>query len=215
MIQFNLLPDVKMQYVKAKRTKRLIISTATLLSIGSIVVVGVLFSVVQFGQKTHIKGLTEDIKIETAKIQSTEGLNELLTVQNQLTLLPDLHKNKMETSRLFDYVTFVSPIGVKVSTLSFDAKAGIIILQGTADEIATVNKFVDNIKAVTYKTQDTVGETVGLPAFSKVSTQLSGDNEEATFKIQLNFDPLIFANTLEVEMKLENQTFSTATEGTQ
>lgn len=215
MIQFNLLPDVKMQYVKAKRTKRLIISTATLLSIGSIVVVGILFSVVQFGQKTHINGLTEDIKIETAKIQSTEGLNELLTVQNQLTLLPDLHKNKMETSRLFDYVTFVSPIGVKVATLSFDAKSGIIILLGTADEIATVNKFVDNIKAVTYKTQNTVGDPTGLPAFSKVSTQLSGDNEEATFKIQLSFDPLIFANTLEVEMKLENQTFSTNTEGTQ
>lgn len=214
MIQFNLLPDVKMQYVKAKRTKRLIISTATLLSIGCIVILGILFSVVQFGQKTHIKGLTNDIKSETAKIKSTEGLNELLTVQNQLTLLPGLHENKMKTSRLFDYITFASPTGVKVTSLSFDAESGIIVAQGNADKIATVNKFVDNIKAVTYKTQNTLDD-IGLPAFSKVSTQLNGDNEEASFRIQLNFDPLIFSNTLDVEMKLEGQTFSTTTEGVQ
>jgi Tfp pilus assembly protein PilN len=208
MIQFNLLPDVKMQYVKAKRTKRLIISTATLVSIGSIVIVGILFSVVQFGQKTHIKGLTEDIKSETAKIQATEGINELLTVQNQLTLLPGLHENRPETSRLFDYVTFMSPNGIQVLSLSFDAGSSSIVIQGSADKISTVNKFVDNIKAITYKTQDN-SEALGAPAFSQVATQLSGDNLEASFRIQLVFDPVIFSNTQEIEMKLDSQTFST------
>lgn len=208
MIQFNLLPDVKMQYVKARRTKRLIISTATLVSIGSIVIIGILFSVVQFGQKTHIKGLTDDIRSETSEIQATEGINELLTVQNQLTILPGLHENRPETSRLFDYVTFMSPNGVQVLSLSFDAVSSSIIIQGSADKISTVNKFVDNIKAVTYKTQDN-SEGLGAPAFSQVATQLSGDNLEASFRIQLVFDPVIFANTQEIEMKLDNQTFST------
>jgi len=213
MIQFNLLPDVKMQYVKAKRTKRLIISTSTLLSIGSVVIIGILFSV-QLAQKAHIKSLTSDIKSETSSIQSTEGLNELLTVQNQLKLLPGLHENKPETSRLFDYVTFVSPEGVKVQSLSFDAVTKLIIVQGSADKIATVNKFVDNIKATTYTAQNN-SEGTNTPAFSQVSTQLNGDNEDASFRIQITFDPLIFANTQNIVMKLENQTFSTNTGGTQ
>lgn len=210
MIQFNLLPDVKMKYVKAKRTKRLIISTATLLSIGSIVVVGILFSVVQFGQKTHINGLTEDIKSETAKIQSIEGLNEILTVQNQLTLLPGLHEKKTETSRLFDYIKFVSPADAKVSSLNFEGSSMIITIQGSADKISTINKFVDNIKAVTYRTQNEIDGT-GLPAYSKVSTQLSGSKKEASFKIEITFDPIIFTNTQEIIMKLENKTYSTET----
>jgi len=183
------------------------------LSLGSIGIVVVLFSV-QIAQKTHIKDLTSDISSETSKIQSIEGLNEILTVQNQLTLLPGLHENKQKTSRLFDYVMFVSPTGVKVQSMSFDAESGIIVLQGGTDKISTVNKFVDNIKATTYTTQnDSDGE--GLPAFSQVSTQLSGDNVDASFRIQVTFDPLIFANTMDVVMKLENQTLSTKNEGTE
>ena len=42
-----------------------------------------------------------------------------------------------------------------------------------------------------------------------MSTQLSGDNDKANFKIQLNFDPAIFDNTKEVTMTLEGQVFTT------
>lgn len=110
MIQFNLLPDVKMKYVKAKRTKKLIISTSLLVSVASVFIVAVLFGVVQIGQKKHISDLTADIKTETKKIQSVENLDELLTVQNQLTLLTELHQKKPQTSRLFDYITFLAQL---------------------------------------------------------------------------------------------------------
>jgi len=84
MIQFNLLPDVKIEYVKAKRTKRIILSGATVVSIAVVVVTALMFSYVHVAQKKHITDLTNDIVSVTADIKSTDNLNNILTVQNQL-----------------------------------------------------------------------------------------------------------------------------------
>ncbi len=208
MIQFNLLPDVKMQYVKAKRTKRLIISTSTLISIVCVGVILLLFSVVQIAQKKHISDLSTDIEVATKKIQSIEGLDEILTVQNQLTLLPGLHEGKPKSSRLFDYLAFVSPTEAKIVSLNFDTVTSTIVIQGTADKIATVNKLVDNIKATTYSVEGQSADSKTAP-FTQVSTQLSGDNEKASYKIDIIYDPVIFENTKEIIMQLEGQSFST------
>ena len=212
MLQFNLLPDVKKEYVKTKRTKRLIMSVSFLVSAVSIGIVLVLFSVVQVAQKQHISDLTEDIKTAERKIQSIEGIDKMLTVQNQLSLLPDLHKQKPETSRLFDYVRFLSPDKVKVSRLNFDATSESLILQGTADSLATVNKFVDNIKAARYRI-DVNGEEdeIQVP-FKQVGTELTGDNELASFKIEMAFDPTIFDNTKDIILILQDQSIRTKPE---
>jgi Tfp pilus assembly protein PilN len=209
MLQFNLLPDVKKEYVKAKRTKRLIVSVSFLVSAVSIGIVALLFSVVQIAQKQHISDLTEDIKASEKRIQSIEDINKMLTVQNQLSLLPELHEDKPKSSRLFNYVAFLSPEKAKVSNLNFDATSESLILQGSADSLATVNKFVDNIKAVRFKEDD--GDTSGemKAPFTQVATELSGDNELASFKIEMEFDQEIFDNTKEILMTLQGQSIST------
>jgi Tfp pilus assembly protein PilN len=208
MLQFNLLPDVKKEYVKTKRTKRLIMSVSFLVSAVSIGIVLVLFSVVQVAQKQHISDLSEDIKAAERKIQAIEDIDKMLTVQNQLSLLPDLHKQKPETSRLFDYVRFLSPEQVKVSRLNFDASSESLIFQGTADSLATVNKFVDNIKAARYRIDSADEDDAQVP-FTQVGTELTGDNELASFKIEMAFDPMIFDNTQDVIMVLKDQTITT------
>ena len=208
MLQFNLLPDVKKEYVKTKRTKRLIMSVSFLVSAVSIGIVLVLFSVVQVAQKQHISDLSEDIKAAERKIQAIEDIDKMLTVQNQLSLLPDLHKQKPETSRLFDYVRFLSPEQVKVSRLNFDASSESLVFQGTADSLATVNKFVDNIKAARYRIDSADEDDVQVP-FTQVGTELTGDNELASFKIEMAFDPMIFDNSQDVIMVLKDQTITT------
>lgn len=208
MIQFNLLPDVKKEYVKAKRTKRLITSVSLLVSAGSVAIVLILFSVVQLAQKRHISSLSDDITEITANIQSIENIDEMLTVQNQLALLPSLHESKPATSRLFSYVAFVSPAQIKVTSLDFDFTSTKMTMQGTSDTLATVNKFVDNIKAVTY-TIDGDDSSVATQPFSQVATQLSSDNDLATFKIDVTFDPVIFDNTRDVIMRLQDQLVTT------
>lgn len=207
MLQFNLLPDVKKEYVKARRTKRLIMSVSFMVSAISLGVVMLLFSVVQIAQKQHISDLSEDIKASESRIQGVENINKILTVQNQLSLLPKLHEAKPKTSRLFTYVKFLSPEKAKVSTLNFDAPTQSIVLQGTADSLATVNKFVDNIKSVKYTVVGS--EDAAASPFKGVATELSGDNEKASFKIEMVYEPTIFDNTKDITMKLQDQTVTT------
>src|SRR6056297_437977 len=143
MIQFNLLPDVKKEYIKARRTKRLIMTSSLVASAASIGVVFLLFLTVQVAQKGNISDLTDDIQSELNSLQSTEDLDQMLTVQNQLNTLPGLHQQKPETSRLFGYLTQVTPEDVTISTLSLDMAANSMKITGRADSLATVNEFAD------------------------------------------------------------------------
>lgn len=200
MIQFNLLPDVKKEYVKAKRLKRLIMSASVLVSAGIVGITVLMFTFVHVAQKRHISSLTSDIENTTTEIKSTDNLNDILTVQNQLSLLPGLHESKPETSRVFDYIAFVSPGTVRLSSLNLNLEDSTVSLSGSADTIATVNKFVDNIKAATYASAGSDDEQA---VYNNVATDLSGGNEGATFSINMGFDEKIFDNTQEILMRIE------------
>lgn len=199
MIQFNLLPDVKKEYVKAKRTKRLIMSAATLASAGAIGVTVLMFTFVHVAQKKHISDLTKDIESRATEIKSTPDLEKILTVQNQLSLLPGLHQGKPETSRLFNYLSFVSPSAVRFANVDLDNELMTIQILGSADSIATVNKLVNNFKVATFTTGEIQDEA---PLFSEVSTTLSGDDTGAEFTINMKFDPVIFNNAQTIIPKI-------------
>lgn len=207
MIQFNLLPDVKKEYVKAKRMKRMIMSTAVLASAGAIGVTVLMFMFVHVAQKKNISDLGKDIQKVTSEIKATPNLDSILTVQNQLSLLPQLHESKPETSRLFDYLSFVSPKEVRISAVEVDTKLASMSVSGSTDSIATVNKLVDNIKAVQYSV---AGSSDSLPTFSNVVTQVTGSNQSAEFRITMAYDPAIYENTHEVGMKLGTEIMTTA-----
>lgn len=216
MIQFNLLPEVKKEYVKTKRTKKMIMSGAIVASIVSVGVVVLLYSIVQFGQKKYISDMTEDIQQVTSDIQSTPNLEQILTVQNQLGLLTGLHEAKPETSRVFDYVAFVTPKEASIASMNIDTVGMTLKLQGKADSIATVNKYVENLKAVTYSVEaESTGAAAKLPVYSAVTTQLSGDNESATFSFSMTYDPTIYNNTKDIVMYLADQTMTTVKKETE
>lgn len=207
MIQFNLLPDVKKEYVKAKRLKRMIMSASILASAGAIGVTVLMFTFVHVAQKKNISDLGKDIQKVTSDIKATPNLDSILTVQNQLSLLPQLHETKPETSRLFDYLSFVSPQSVRISSIDLDTKLTTMTVSGSADSIATFNKFVDNIKAVQYSVS---GSNDMLPTFSNVVTQITGSNQSAEFRITMSYDSAIYDNTHDIGMKLGNETLTTA-----
>ncbi len=209
MIQFNLLPDVKKEYVKAKRTKRLIMSSSMLASIGVVGVTVLMFTFVHVAQKKHINDLSKDIARVTGEIQSTEDLNDILTVQNQLSILPSLHETKPETSRLFDYLSFVSPQQIRVASIDLDTKLASMKISGSADSIATVNKFVDNFKSVKYSIS---GNDQTSPVYSNVVTELSGNNDKADFTVKMTYDSMIFNNTQDIVMKLGTATTAPVSE---
>jgi Tfp pilus assembly protein PilN len=201
MIQFNLLPDVKKEYIKAKRAKRLILSSAVLISTGCIVVVGLMFSFVQIGQKQHIDNLSKDITQESKEIQEIESLTDMLTVQNQLEIVPQLHKEKTQMSRLFDYMARLVPADAKIVRLNLDVDRQSMTIIGEATSVAVIDQLVKTLNAARFNNGD-IEE--GVP-FSEINTRLSSDDTSASFNIDLKFDTLLFDNTKEVVLTINNQ----------
>lgn len=194
MIQFNLLPAVKLEFVKAQRTKRLAMLFSTLVAAGSVVVLAVLFVGVQIVQKKHSRDLSADIKAESSKLESVEDLNKILTIQNQLNSLTSLHDQKPVATRLFEYIKQLTPASVNIAKLSVDFDAHTMSFNGSADTLGNINKFVDTLKFTSYKTQD--AET---NAFSEVVLESFGkDDNDSRYEITLKFDPSIFSSASDV-----------------
>ncbi len=195
MIQFNLLPEVKIQFIKAKRLKRIIMVICGLLSAASVAIFAIVFITVA-SQGAHIENLNKDIKTELSTLQSTKDLDKVLTIQNQLLSLPALHEKKPLASRLFAYITQVTPSEITISSFDIDYDTNIITIDGSAqasdgkNNLSVVNKFVDTIKFTTYKIE---GSETQEKAFKDVILTSSSRQEKgSSYSISLKFEPIIF-----------------------
>jgi Tfp pilus assembly protein PilN len=223
VIQFNLLPDVKKQYIKAKRTKRLIMSVSFLSAACALFIVGVLLSV-QLAQSKNINDLTNDISAGVGELESIGNLNEILTIQRQLESLPALHESKSESSRIFDYLVQLTPSDVKISSVQLNTEEGTITIEGSAPSLASVNRYTDTLRFARY-TADTkinneqgseaedANETEELLAFSNVSTELSRNEERSSYEIRASFDPILFDNTKTIVLIIPNTVTTRSTQG--
>lgn len=202
MIQFNLLPDVKLQYIKAQRLKRLVIVMSTLVSGVCLAVFIVLFLYVRVSQKQEIADLTDDINKSKSTLQQA-GIGKVLTIQNQLTSLSNLHGQKVISSRLFGYLTKVTPSQATISTVNVDFLANTMSIQGNADSLPTINKFVDTLKFTEYPSaeKDENGNPILKRAFKNVvlanysiGGDKAGESARLGYTINFVFEPVIFAN---------------------
>jgi Tfp pilus assembly protein PilN len=195
MIQLNLLPDIKLDYIKTKRTKRTVTLVASLVGGVSLGLLILLFLVVNVLQKQHIANLTENIERDSQTIQSTQDLNKILTIQNQLLALPALHNGKPQTSRLFEYLQKMVPNDVKISQLDTDYATSSMAFTGTAKDIQAVNKFVDTLKFTTYSVDG--GEAT--KAFPEVVlSSFSRGDVTTPYQISVKYDPVLFDGTKKV-----------------
>ncbi|HSW80491.1 MAG TPA: hypothetical protein VLG47_06960 [Candidatus Saccharimonadales bacterium] len=196
MIQFNLLPDVKLQYLKARRTQHLVYTAAIIAIAVSLFILVVLIGTVDVLQKKTIKDLKADIKTSSDQLKNTPNLSKILTVQNQLETLTSLHDNKPVASRLFEFVKDVTPSTASISNLSVDYTANTITITGNAASLDVINTYVDTLKFTTYKKPDgTMGN-----AFSSVVLTFSRGSSGATYTISAKFDPAIFISTNSVNL---------------
>ncbi len=198
MIQFNLLPDVKLQFIKARRAKRVVMVVSALASGVVLTIFIALFMVVRVFQKQHSDNLTKDIKRDSHQLQATPELNKILTVQNQLGSLPELHNKKPVVSRLFNYLTQITPTQVNISKLDIDFEANSINITGDTDNLSTVNKFIDTIKFTDFNTSD--GSKKGKSFSDVVLVNFGRNDKGATYNIVLVFDPVIFDTASEVTL---------------
>jgi hypothetical protein len=198
MVQFNLLPEVKLEFIRTRRTKRLVMLVAIAIGATTLLVFIFLFIVVNVLQKQHISNLEDDIKKDTTTLKEMPDLGKVLTVQSQLTSLPGLHSQKPVSSRMFDYITQLTPEQATISHLIVDFDNKTIAINGKAQTLEVVNKFVDTIKFTDYKMADDKDQK---RAFSDVVLKTFGrDEKEATYEINLTFDAAIFDNAHSVSL---------------
>lgn len=213
MLQLNLLPDVKQEYIKAERYRRLVLSVSVIVAAASIVLLVLLFSVDRL-QRKHITDLTKDINSKSKELQRKPQITKILTVQNQLNSLTTLHDGKPAASRLSQYLNQVTPTQVDISSLNVDFTAQTVTITGSADDLSSVNKFIDTLKYTTYTTDQDAKTT---KAFSNVvltnfgvSSAVTAGTKPASYTITLAYDKNIFDSTQKIELLVPSLTTTRA-----
>jgi Tfp pilus assembly protein PilN len=209
MIQLNLLPDVKLEYIKAQRSRRLVLSVSILVAAGSVALLLLLLSVSGL-QKKHLNDLSRDIASETSELQHKPQIGKMLTVQNQLESLSALHAQKPAAARLFDFLNQVTPANVNITELKMDFTQQTASITGTSDSLANVNKYIDTLKYTTFTSDN---DTKSQPAFSNVvlssfslDTGSKTPGQAANYTITLSYDPTIFDITQKVKLSVPSVT---------
>ena len=103
VVQFNLLPDVKLEFNRNQRVKRLVYSLSFLVGRRRAgVVYDQLFDRSDCCRRNYSMTPTSNIHNYSNQLKSIGDLAKILTIQNQLKSLPSLHQSKHIASRLFD-----------------------------------------------------------------------------------------------------------------
>jgi Tfp pilus assembly protein PilN len=220
MIQFNLLPDVKLQYVKARRTRRTVMMGSILIAGAFLALFIMLFVVVNVVQKQHLSNLDGDISKSKNDLKAKPELAKILTIQNQLHSLPDLHKQNPVASRILGYVQQVTPQNVNISALTVDFSEQTIKIDGSTDSLATVNTFVDTLKFTNYtivtadqaaadqeasKTPETptlAFSDIVLANFAITTGSVKDKNKTASYSITLKYDSVIFNSDNNIKLQI-------------
>jgi hypothetical protein len=201
MIQLNLLPDLKKEYIKAQKTKSFVISTSILVTIGAVGLSALLFVYVTFVQQLQINLATDDIKRKETDLKAIQDVDKYLTVQAQLAALPDLHNGKGSYDRLFNFLNVLNPSApnnINLSTLQLEAEARTMMLTGTTGNFETLNVFVDTLKnaEISYKAGGQ-GEPQTEKMFEQTLVMSSGfsrvDGKNlVSFTIKTVYTPAVF-----------------------
>lgn len=211
MVQVNLLPDVKLEYVKARRLKRTIISVCVLVSSVSLAIFVLMFVSVSIVQKQHLSHLEEDIASQTKELESMPNIAKILTIQNQLNSLPALHKDKPVASRIFTYIQQLAPGEASINTLTVNFEEETMEVSGNAVNLAVVNKFADTLKFTSFSVE-AEGGGESQRAFSEVTLAQFGvgattvrSGKPASYTIKLKYVPEIFSGENNVKLTIPNQ----------
>ncbi|HSX28528.1 MAG TPA: PilN domain-containing protein [Candidatus Saccharimonadales bacterium] len=197
MIQLNLLPDVKKEYLKSQRMKRNIITLSILASIVAGALVLLLALYVHGAQRLARNQLQNDINKSSTELSGLSDINKILTVQDALATLPSLHQQKYINSHLFDYLKVLVPNDVSLTKVDLAHTAGNTIkINGFSTDYKSLNVFVDTFKnaQLAYGSAD---HRTTISPFKDVTINSAGKSSDPQkpgieFIVTVKFDPLIF-----------------------
>lgn len=212
MIQVNLIPDVKQEYLKAQKIRNMVISISILTMIGASVLVVVMGTFV--GGQAYVNSQTQEkIEKEFANLQAKEDVDKLVTIQNQLTIIDELNQNRSMKSRLFAVLEAIRPSGendISFSTIRLDPETNVLYMEGSATggypAVETFKKTITQAK-VTYvdntleENSERLETTLALDPeriiISDTNTSEDTNGQKVLrFAMSFEYDPILFNNTV-------------------
>ena len=226
MIELNLLPDVKKEFIKAQQTRNRVVSGAILVSIIAAGIVAFFATIVFIGQKVTTDKLTKEISSSHEELTKKDSINGYLTIQNQLSALDGVISSRFEYSRLFEFLAQLNPKkpnNITLYSVEIDKTSKVLKIDGSATNFEVVNNFKNTLLTATvaYKVQVKNGEAVTTeskeePMFlqiisSQASLTTSGGVPATAFVFEVEYNTAAFdpANT-EVAIKVPNLVTSDA-----
>ncbi|MGA3150688.1 MAG: PilN domain-containing protein [Candidatus Saccharimonadales bacterium] len=192
-VQFNLLPDVKLEYIKAQTSRSLATSIAVLATAVAIAILIIMLFTAEVIQKKQLSDAETSVTTASKQLTGITGLGQVLTVQNQLATLSKLHANKHITSRIFTYLPEITPSNVQITEANLDLTSNSLTVSGMAASQLAVNTFIDTLEFTNYKANAQNSEH---PAFTSViESAFALTDNGATYTITAQFDPALFANS--------------------
>ena len=201
MIELNLLPDVKKDFLKAQRTRNSVISGAIIITIAAAVITAILASTVYIGQNAVIALQTKSVKEKNDKLKSQPEIEKYLTVQNQLKNIDALHSDKLLYSRAFTYIQALNPAtpnNIALSSIALKKEESLLELEGTVRNFEALTIFKTTLESakLKYETAGTEGsqETQMFTTVSLLDAGLRSSDKGSVvgFKLQLVYPETIF-----------------------
>lgn len=207
MIQINLIPDVKREYLRTRSQRNFVVFVSMVVSAGAIglaVVLGVFFG----GQLIAENILNGNIKDEGVKLTSVKDLNKIVTIQQQLIEINKQHDQKSTDSRLFDVMSTITPPApndIKISVLKLDPAEKRITIEGVAPNgyiaLEVFKKTILNTSIQLEGDQATDGDKILLAYDAKIDdgdTSFGEDSEGRRvlrFAFSFVYSPELFSLT--------------------
>ncbi len=147
MIEVNLIPDIKREFLRTKLMRNFVITLSMLISGVAIVVLAILGTVV--GAQLVAEGSQDkEIKKQEKILLGIEDLDKTVTLQHQLGTIGKMHQDKNIDSRLFNVLSAINPAEqnyAKISNLKYDPSAKTILLEGWTEDHVSLEAFKKTI----------------------------------------------------------------------
>ena len=158
MFEINLVPDVKAQMIAAQKKRNVVFFAAAAVSAIAAGLV-ILLMTVKLGLDARIGAQDKQLSLMSETIKKYDGLEDLLTVQKQLSDLKTLSDNKKMLSRVFtvlhSMVQTENGDTIDISALDINLETSEVSFDGQANAGA-------NTDGIDYRVLESFTKTIGL-----------------------------------------------------
>lgn len=200
MIQLNLLPDVKKEFLHAQSARRKTIAISILVTIIAVGLTIATAIYVYAIQNALMYVQTEDIKNKSKELSAVKDIDKYLTIQNQLAQLSSLHDEKNNFSRLLDFLPRLNPAPPKnivLTNLEVSSLNTTITFKGRVSDYGALTTFKDTLNNATFTYQSDGVDHEPAKLFSNLNIETATYEKTqttagVTFSVIVTYDPAVF-----------------------